>query len=118
MNNSDLQRIERIKTYCEDVAQTIERYGNSIEIFADDRDYVNSVSMSILQIGELSIGLSEGFKDITRDHVQWDAMKGMRNYFAHGYGSMDRSVIWETATKDIPNLLQFCKDSIKLHCQS
>ena len=33
-NNRDMQIILHIKTYCEDVAKTILRFGNNYEIFA------------------------------------------------------------------------------------
>jgi uncharacterized protein with HEPN domain len=64
--------------------------------------------MSIMQIGELAGGLSDEFKDKTRVQMPWGLMKGMRNHFAHGYATMEKSDVWETATKDIPNLLLFC----------
>jgi len=110
MRDSDLQRIQHIRTYCEDIADTIERFGEDYDVFAKDRDYSNSVSMSIMQIGELSIGLTDEFKDATRHHIQWGAIKGMRNMFAHAYISMNKSVIWETATRDVPAVLDFCND--------
>lgn len=31
------------------------------------------------------------------------------NHFAHGYATMEKNDIWETATKDIPNLQNFAK---------
>ena len=68
--------------------------------------------MSIMQIGELSIGLSDEFKDATRAQMPWGLIRGMRNMFAHGYGKMDRGVIWDVATNDIPQLLQFCNKTI------
>ena len=39
-------------------------------------------------------------------------MKAMRNLVAHNYGKMDQSIIWETATIDIPALLQFCEEQL------
>lgn len=110
MKDSDLQRIRHIKTYCEDIDDTIERFGNDFQVFESDKDFLNSISMSILQIGELSIGLSNEFKDKTRHQIQWGALKGMRNIFAHAYISMNKSVIWESATKDVPAVLDFCKE--------
>jgi uncharacterized protein with HEPN domain len=62
-----------------------------------------------MQIGELSGGLSDEFKDATRNRMRWDPIKAMRNLFAHAYAVMSRAIIWETATKDIPGLLYFCK---------
>lgn len=108
MKEIDLQRIYHIKTYCEDIAQTIVRFGDAYEKFESDRDFVNSVSMSMMQIGELSAGLSDEFKDATRHQIQWGALKGMRNLFAHAYISMNKAVIWESATRDVPAVLDFC----------
>ena len=59
MMSPDLQRIKHIRDYCIAIGQTIQRYGNSFEIYASDADFQRSVSFSILQIGELSAGLSQ-----------------------------------------------------------
>ena len=109
----DLQRIKHIRDYCVAVSQTIERYGNSFEIYSADADYQRSISFSILQIGELSGGLSEKFRKQTAERIQWGPMKAMRNLVAHNYGKMDQAIIWETATTDIPALLKFCEEQLK-----
>jgi uncharacterized protein with HEPN domain len=114
MNSSDLQRILHIITYCEDIAKTIQRFGEKQEIFFGDLDYRNSISMSIMQIGELSVGLTEEFKTATKGQMQWGLIRGMRNMFAHTYLKMDKTVIWDVATKDIPGLLQFCHRALEL----
>jgi uncharacterized protein with HEPN domain len=101
------------KRYCEDIAKSIDRFGNSFEVFLRDTDFYNSVSMSIMQIGELACGLSDEFKGETRARMPWGLMKGMRNQFAHAYATIDNSDIGETATADIPNLLRFCADIIE-----
>ena len=54
----DKQRLEHILDYCCEIEKTIARYGRDFAIFDRDRDYQRSVSFSILQIGELSGGLS------------------------------------------------------------
>ena len=108
MDRSDRERIAHIKTYCEDIAVAISRFGSSLDIFQQDTDYFNSISMSIMQIGELSGGLSDAFKDTTKGDMQWGLIRGMRNMFAHTYKKMDREVIWDVATNDIPTLLKFC----------
>jgi len=109
MDKGDYNRIKHIQRYCEDISGTIQRFGDSFEIFSQDIDFYNSVSMSIMQIGELSVGLSDGFKDSTKTQMPWGQIKGMRNHFAHGYATMDKSDIWETATKDIPRMSIFCE---------
>jgi uncharacterized protein with HEPN domain len=102
-----------MKIYCETIAKTIQRFGNNLENFSNDIDYLNSVSMSIMQIGELSIGLSDEFKQETAGRMQWNAIRGARNLYAHAYAKMDRIAIWETATMDIPILLHFCEEILK-----
>ena len=108
----DLQRIQHIKAYCVAIRKTIERYGNSFEIYATDADFQRSVSFSILQIEELSGGLSAEYRQATANRVRWGPMKAMRSLVAHNYGRMDQAIIWETATVDIPALLQFCEEQL------
>ena len=81
-------------------------------MYATDADYQRSVSFSILQIGELSGGLSAEYRQATAHRVQWGPMKAMRNLVAHNYGKMDQAIIWETATVDIPALLKFCEEQL------
>ena len=108
----DAQRLAHILDYCMEVEKTIARYGRDFAVFDSDRDYQRSVSFCILQIGELSGGLSVEFRQATADRIQWGPMKGMRNLVAHNYGSMSREVIWETAVTDIPALKRFCEEQL------
>ena len=113
MMQPDLQRTAHIRDYCVEIQKTIVRYGDTFEAFDSDADYQRSVSFSILQIGELSGGLSQEFRQATANRVQWGPMKGMRNLVAHNYGSMSREIIWETAVTDIPALKNFCDELLK-----
>lgn len=109
MNKSDLSRIKHIRQYCHDIAEFIERFGNDYSAFTSDRAYYSAVSMCILQIGELANGLSDEFRSKTKDDIPWGMVRGMRNWLAHAYSSADESMIWETATCDIPKLQKFCE---------
>ena len=106
MLSPDLQRIKHIRDYCTEIEKTVTRYGRAFAIFDSDPDYQRSVSFSILQIGELSGGLSQEYRQATADRVQWGPIKGMRNLVAHNYGSMSREIIWETALK------RFCEEQL------
>ncbi len=108
----DLQRIKHMRDYCVEIQKTIHRYGDSFEQYMSDADYQRSVSFSIFQIGELSANLSADFKKATADRIQWGPMKAMRNLVVHNYGHVDHSIIWETASVDIPVLLQFCEEQL------
>ncbi len=116
MLSPDMQRLEHIRDYCDEIQKTIARYGKSFEIFDTDADYQRSVSFCILQIGELSGKLSEEFRRETAGRIQWGPIKGMRNLVAHSYSSMSRDIIWETAVMDIPVLREFCSEQLK-NCQ-
>lgn len=112
MESNDIQRIKHINVYCKDIADAISCFGNSFDSFSSNIHFQNSVSMSILQIGELSIGLSDEFKANTSEQIQWAPIRAMRNMFAHEYTAMNPLIIWETATKSIPELMDFCEKTI------
>lgn len=109
MTNADLQRLWHIEVHCKDVIYFVDRFGKNYETFASDRAYYKAVSMSIMQIGELANGLSNEFRDATKDEIPWHKIRGMRNLFAHNYAQMDEEIIWETATVSIPEMYSFCR---------
>lgn len=51
--NRDLNIPEHIVSYCDQIAETIARFGNSSTIFSSDPIYRNAAALCILQIGEL-----------------------------------------------------------------
>ena len=55
----DRQRILRIYEYCSQIEATALRFGNSKDAFLHDLDFQQSVSFSLLQIGELSGNLTD-----------------------------------------------------------
>lgn len=113
MNKGDRQRIAHIKTYCEDIAAFVERFGKSFRTFTEDRAYYNAVSMCVLQIGELANTLSDQFREETKSDVPWKMIRGTRNWLAHAYGEVDEAVLWETVINDIPTLLAFCENTLR-----
>lgn len=113
MANRDKSILQHIKMHCEDISAFITRFGKDFKLFTSDRAYFNAVSMCILQIGELSKSLSDEFIAETSDKIPWSSIKGMRNLVAHEYGSLDEELVWETATDDIPVLLEFCTAEIE-----
>ena len=113
MDSKDKNILQHIVRYCNDIKMFIERFGQDLSVFTSDRAYFNAVAMSILQIGELSTGLSEEYRSKTSDKIPWSNIRGMRNIVAHNYGSLDEELVWETTTEDIPALLEFCIDELK-----
>ena len=108
METRDQNLIKHIKDYCIDINNSVKRFGDDYKIFVSDRDYYYSISMAILQIGELSIKLSEEFVKENDSAIPWRSIRNMRNRFAHRYGDMDKEIIWDTVKNSIPELLSFC----------
>jgi uncharacterized protein with HEPN domain len=113
MNENDQETLQTIVVYCERIRETLTRYGTDYSVFIKDNDCFDSLSMKLFQIGELvSRSLSDEYKDATAEHIDWHAIAGIRNRFAHGYGSMDPHIIWDSVTDDIPHLVDFCKKQL------
>ena len=112
MSDRDISILEHIISHCNKIQASIKRFGNSFPSFASDSDFIDSVSMNLLQIGELCGKLSAEYVSETSDKMSWRSIKCMRNMFAHDYGSMDIERIWETATEDISKLKAFCENEL------
>lgn len=110
--NADIDILRHILKYCDNIEALIARFGSDIEVFKADLAFRDSVSMNILQTGELTGHLSDAYRSLTKDKMPWSAIKAMRNLFAHNYGQMNISVIWSTATENIPELKIFCQSEI------
>ncbi len=64
----------------------------------------DSVLFRLIQISENTSRLSDDFKSLYAD-IPWQPIKGLRNRIVHNYGDVDLEVIYDTVTKDIPQLL-------------
>ena len=113
----DLRILEHMLSYCEQIDETIHRFGDSLRIFQQDSIYRNAAALCILQIGELVGNLSEDFR-IQHPAIPWRQIKSMRNIVAHRYGKIDPDTTWEIITEDIPTLKQFCQSVIDAQQQS
>ena len=103
LSRKDEQIIKHLIDYCKEVNLAIATFKADKSLFIKDPVFRNACSMPIMQIGELAKNLSEEFQN-SNQHIPWQAIKGMRNLFAHDYHSMDSEMIWETATVSIPDL--------------
>ena len=100
--------IQHIIEHIEDILSAQKRFGNDYNTFAFDKDYFNSVCMSLLQIGELANHLTQDFKSAYTS-IPWKNIIGLRNIVVHGYGQLDIETVWATITDDIPELYKNCK---------
>ena len=101
--------VGKILRYCDEIAKTHDAFRRDRDqFFNKDAGFIyrNSITMPILQIGELVKNLSEEF---TAKHsaMAWKAIAGMRDIFAHHYGSIDYEMTWNTSVEDIPALKEY-----------
>lgn len=108
----DLQRITHIQKYCENIMDCIDRFGSSFETFQNDLAFQHAISFCVLQIGELVVGLTQEYRDGTKDRIQWKQIRGMRNIVAHAYDRIKLDLLWNTVIADIPELKQFCDEQL------
>ena len=100
--------LEHIISYCDQIQQTVERFGDDYALFESDPIYRNAAALCILQIGELVGKLTDDFRE-QHPAVPWRQIKAMRNIVAHSYGSVDPETTWEIITSDISNLKRYCQ---------
>ena len=108
--NIDL--LKHIIKYCEETAETINKFGDSFDKFKEDKDYFKSISMSLLQIGELANHLSKKFTEKYSD-ISWAKIVGLRNIIVHGYGILETETIWEVSREYAPALQKRCQEILK-----
>jgi uncharacterized protein with HEPN domain len=89
-----LGAVERIQRFTE---------GLVLESFCQDERTVAAVSYELVVIGEAAAHVPEDVRSTAPD-VPWRVMSDMRNVVAHGYFGVDLSIVWQTATQDVPRL--------------
>jgi uncharacterized protein with HEPN domain len=113
--NTDKLKLETIVKYCIRVNATVLRYGKDINILQNDFDYFQSVTMSLMQIGENANHLSDEFTNASKDIIPWKKIVRMRHIYAHDYENTDIEIIWKTIDEDIPILQTFCENYLKVN---
>jgi uncharacterized protein with HEPN domain len=93
---------EKIKSHCQAIATYIS--GKTFSNFIQDDLLVDSVCFRLIQIAEDSGKLSEAFKE-KHSEIPWKMVSGLRNHIVHDYGAIDKRIVFQTATFDIPLLL-------------
>lgn len=113
MAKSNKSILEHILSYCNEIQTTMLRFGDNLDTFINDIDYRKSVSLSILQIGELAGKLSDEYRQSTTE-MPWRQIRGLRNIVAHSYGEVDFEMIFSIAHDDISHLKLFCEQELNI----
>jgi uncharacterized protein with HEPN domain len=63
----------------------------------------SAVLQKLTIIGEATARLPKGFKERNKD-IEWADIIAFRNLTVHACFSIDWSIVWTTAAKDVPDL--------------
>ena len=85
--------------------------GKSAKEIENDELLLDSVMFRLIQISENSEKLTEKLKN-DNSHIQWKAIKGMRNRIVHDYGFINMAIVYDTIVNSIPELYRELKDLV------
>ncbi|MFZ0135332.1 MAG: HepT-like ribonuclease domain-containing protein [Desulfobacterales bacterium] len=72
--------------------------------FFDDLKTQSAILHQLMLMGEAVKRLSAEFR-VQHSKVPWTLIAGMRDKLIHGYDVVDLDQVWQTAVKDVPELL-------------
>ena len=99
-----------IVKHCDKILEKVSKITR--DQFDQDEDVIQIVCFNILQIGELVKNFDVSFTS-KFNKVPWKQIAGMRDKVAHGYGTIEIDIVWETATNDINALREYCTKILK-----
>jgi uncharacterized protein with HEPN domain len=89
-------------------------HGTTFPEFAEDSKTRDAVSKCIEVIGEAASRLLEDFPEVRTRHPDLElvAARAMRNRLSHGYFDIDPQVLWDTATVDVPRIVEAARRAL------
>lgn len=104
----DLDLISVILKDCEVMRSRVARFGLDEASFVNDRTEegelaYDAVMSPVYRIAEDALHLSEKVQAHAPNY-NWNDIRGFRNFVAHGYREVDRSIAWKVVQESIPQL--------------
>lgn len=90
-----------------EAARDVERFCRDLTYaeFESSLLHQRAVIKSIEMIGEAAAHISDA-EQLKHPEIAWHEIIGMRNRTVHGYRDVRLSIVWETAQRDIPRLIE------------
>ena len=94
-----ISHIEKIQEYTRDL---------NYDSFIKNEMIIEACAFNFSQLGELSHKLEDDFLQ-SNQSIPWKAIYGMRNKIIHDYDGINLSLVWETISEDLPELVEQLK---------
>ncbi len=96
------------KLYLTDIVEAADAIGRfcegiSFEQMENDELRQSAILQKLLVIGEAATRISDEFHKQHKE-IPWADIAGFRNIAVHEYFAIQWSIVWETATRDVPVL--------------
>ncbi len=98
-----IEYADRIATYLE---------GYTVERFSDDRLVQDAVERCLLNISEAAVRLGEARFAAVAPDLPLHRLRGFGNLLRHEYRRVNASIVWDTATVDLPELRAACAEAV------
>jgi uncharacterized protein with HEPN domain len=79
--------------------------GMTEDDWIEDEAKQGAVMYQLVIIGEAAARLSQEFRE-HHPEIEWADIIGFRNFAVHAYIAVSWSVVWVTATRDVPTLAE------------
>lgn len=103
MKKSDKEILKKIKSYCNEIEETVKNLNFEQFMLPENYKDRNSCAFGALQIGELSKKISQEIKE-NYPAVKWKNWTDIRNFMAHNYEGFDLNRAWGLYKHKIPEL--------------
>lgn len=108
LSDRDLMLIERIQEDIQTVKDRVTYFGATAESFGAKRTFEGEIAYDaimnpVYRIVEDTVHISDDLMARHEDYP-WHKIRGFRNFIAHGYSEIDRSIAWKVIEQDLPEL--------------
>lgn len=91
-----------IREACRRIAGYVE--GHDLQTFTSDDRTIRAVLYDLVVIGEAAKGVDDATR-AAHPNVPWKEMAGLRDIAVHQYHRIMLDLVWDTATRRVPDLL-------------
>lgn len=86
--------------------------GMTYQQFSRDKKTVRASTYEIMVIGEAARFIPDEIRE-KYPTVPWDKMRSIRNVVVHEYFQVDKAILWQTITQNLPPLVPVLQEILR-----